>query len=189
MEFFLAQGNCKHCHMWEHSSQWKYRHAFQTLLCGMICSQEKTDTLSLCRCRRLWVIRMTLFTSYYLSCSGIIPRRLSWSLREYGVSQCSLVGNQSTPIVLKMRGLTRAVRAESFIQSASHVCKVNGTIITDLSCMFSVACRQPDLSQSPKKRSMKSEWSSYFPSFFQSSEKQHECVTNKMFLHVFMRSL
>lgn len=108
MEFFLAQGNCKHCHMWEHSSQWKYRHAFQTLLCGMICSQEKTDTLSLCRCGRLWVIRMTLFTSYYLSCSGIIPRRLSWSLREYGVSQCSLVGNQSTPIVLKMRGLTRA---------------------------------------------------------------------------------
>lgn len=83
------------------------------------------------------------------------------------VSQCSLVGNQSTPIVLKMRGLTRAVRAESFIQSASLSAKLMGQSSQQtLSCMFSVACRQPDLSQSARKRSLKSVWSSYFSLFF-----------------------
>lgn len=174
--------------MWEHSSQWKYRHAFQTLLCGMICSQEKTDTLSLCRCGRLWVIRMTLFTSYYLSCSGIIPRCLSWSLREYGVSQCSLVGNQSTPIVLKMRGLTRAVRADSFIQSASLSAKLMDNhhrprvhVFCGLQAAWPFTVTKEKVNE---VRVIK-----LFSLFFQSSEKQHECVTNKMFLHVFMRSL
>ncbi len=83
------------------------------------------------------------------------------------VSQCSLMGNQSTPIVLKMWGLTRAVRAESFIQSASLSAKLMGQSSQQTpSCMFSVACRQPDLSQSAKKRSLKSEWSSYYSLFF-----------------------